>query len=320
MTANCPRCGTMITNPTHPCAGCGHTLPGMPMVSPTMVAPTPGAPYGVQAWPHASVPPSASQPMVQPQSVGYGTGQGAWPPVPVAPPSVTLPPATPTETRSHWPMLVAGVLTGLALASIGAAYFYVQHHHTEHDHEHDHDSKQNHGTAPGPTAAPPAPHTAASAQTAVQGTEASPQQVAQPPASMPTVGMPTVHYPEGVPGMNAAQGLPDRRYAVVRAGLLTLQMNEGHHLVSDGTPAPDLRVEVDPAMPGPYRVEVGIGHERDQFVIVADGVTGSAAIDLDQTLVRAGRFVRLSTRASGAAVGVDAVLVRVASPVAQAPR
>ena len=65
---------------------------------------------------------------------------------------------------------------------------------------------------------------------------------------------------------------------MIRAGVLTLQMADGHQLVSDGTPDADVRIECDAATPGPYRVEIGVGH--NVFVTVADDVRGSAAIDL----------------------------------------
>ena len=78
--------------------------------------------------------------------------------------------------------------------------------------------------------------------------------------------------------------------------------------LGDGTPAADVLIESDPSMPGPYRVEIGVGHNR--FIVVADGVQGRASIDIDHAGVRVGRFVRVSTRASGTALALDAVLVR----------
>ena len=117
-----------------------------------------------------------------------------------------------------------------------------------------------------------------------------------------------MHYRVGVDVPSNAVGQPDQRMAVIRAGVLTLQMADGHQLVSDGTPAADVRVECDPATPGPYRVEIGVGH--NVFVPVADNVRGSALIDIDHAGVRVGRFVRVSTRASGSVLALDAVLVR----------
>jgi hypothetical protein len=139
-----------------------------------------------------------------------------------------------------------------------------------------------------------------------------PQEFATPRSSELSFGMAIVHYSAGVDTPSNALGRPDRGLAVVRAGLLTLQMPDGQQLVSDGTPAADVRIESEPSMPGPYRVEIGVGHNR--FILVADGVQGAASVDIDHAGVRVGRFVRVSTRASGAALALDAVLVRV--PVA----
>lgn len=122
-------------------------------------------------------------------------------------------------------------------------------------------------------------------------------------------GMPTVHFRSSVDAAPAATGSPDGAFAVVRVGVITLQMPTGQQLISDGTPAADLRVAVDPTRPGPYRVEIGVGH--NVFIPVAALVTGSADIDLDAAGVRIGRFVRVSTRALGTEVALDAVLVRV---------
>lgn len=91
--------------------------------------------------------------------------------------------------------------------------------------------------------------------------------------------------------------------------MLTLEMRNPEQLISDGAPTPDLRVEVDPAIPGPFRVEIGVGH--NVFVRVAEGISGSAMIDIDAAGVRVGRFVRISTLSSRSAVGLDAVLVRI---------
>lgn len=136
-----------------------------------------------------------------------------------------------------------------------------------------------------------------------------PQEFATPRSSEPSFGMVIVHYSAGVDVPSNALGRPDRSLAVVRAGMLTLQLADGQQLVSDGTPAADVRIESDPSMPGPYRVEIGVGHNR--FILVADGVQGAASVDIDHAGVRVGRFVRVSTRASGAALALDAVLVRV---------
>ena len=126
--------------------------------------------------------------------------------------------------------------------------------------------------------------------------------------------MAILHFSSSVDEPSAALGEPDHHSAIVRAGVLTLQMPPEQQLVSDGTPAADVRIEVAPEMPGPYRVEIGVGH--NQFVVVADGVSASQSLDIDAAGVRIGRFVRVSTRASGAGVAVDAVLVRVPSAVA----
>ncbi|MFO0646434.1 MAG: hypothetical protein U0326_09370 [Polyangiales bacterium] len=162
---------------------------------------------------------------------------------------------------------------------------------------------------------PAAPQAGAPSPLSVPSSVGEPPMPQQPAASAISFAMPIVHFHAGVDEPAAALGQPDHHSAIVRAGMLTLQMPAGQQLVSDGTPAADVRVEVDPATPGPYRVEIGVGH--NEFVVVADGVSASQMIDVDAAGVRIGRFVRVSTRASGANVAVDAVLVRIpSSPVA----
>lgn len=126
-----------------------------------------------------------------------------------------------------------------------------------------------------------------------------------------TFGMPIVHHPHPAGDAVAATGQPDGRFVALRDRFITLQMPDGQHLVSDGTPAADIQVVVDPARPGPYRVEIGVGH--NVFVTVANSARGSVEIDIDVEGVqhRVGRFVRVSTRGLGSEVAVDAVLVRV---------
>jgi hypothetical protein len=152
-------------------------------------------------------------------------------------------------------------------------------------------------TAPTPRVAP----------TPVRAPGAVPETRSEAPTL--TVGMASVHWKRSVRAPEAALGAPDGRYASVRGGFVTLQVAPGEHLVSDGTPFPDLWVDVDPRCPGPYRVEVGVGH--NDYVVVADGLFGSHAVDLDARGVRAGRYVRVSTGSGGGALGLDAVRVRV---------
>ncbi|MBI5518006.1 MAG: hypothetical protein HY909_29810 [Deltaproteobacteria bacterium] len=158
--------------------------------------------------------------------------------------------------------------------------------------------------APPPTVALTTAPTPSVRPTAVRPSPARPEHgaLASPGA---TEGMSAVHWARSALAAGDATGAPDGRFATVRA-FVTLQVPPGAHLVSDGTPSPDLQITVDPARPGPYRVEVGVGH--DEFVTVADGLSGSRGVDLDAAGVRAGRFVRV--RATGPALGLDAVQVR----------
>lgn len=135
----------------------------------------------------------------------------------------------------------------------------------------------------------------------------------QPPEAVAPIAavLPIVHHHVGVVDPEGATAQTDGRLAVVQRGVLTLQMRSGQQLVSDGTPAPDVRVLVDAARPGPYQVEIGVGH--NVFIVVAAAAHGTADIDIDAAGVRIGRFVRVSTRVPGSAVAVDAVLVRTPS-------
>ncbi|MBI5516639.1 MAG: hypothetical protein HY909_22835 [Deltaproteobacteria bacterium] len=272
---------------------CGQTvqLPAAPPSWPATAASS--------AW--APPPFTGPEPTQAMASVPPGALQAA--PPPFAPQGRA--PAAPSA-GSGWLPLVA--VAGLALA-VGVGVTALFFHTTEQ-------------RAPAPARRRPAPSPAQSEPRPVPEQVASPvppvpvappaPPAAQPLPALPSVAMPIVHYRAGVVAAESALGSPDGSYATINAGMLTLQMAAEEHLVSDGTAAPDLQVVVDSSAPGPYRVEIGVGH--NVFVAVADGVQGSSLVDLDRFGVRAGRFVRVSTRASGASLALDAVLVRTTAP------
>ncbi len=279
------------------CGACGLTMVGFPsppgsaVLPPTLAAP-------VQTYPPSAHPPgigpTAAMPSAPPPAWNAASG---YPPSPYPFASSQVVPAAPSGAR--WGVLIAVFAAGVLLAGAGAVIFL-------------RGTDRSNVTPPSsaPVAAPSVavpspPVTPAPAASA----PSVPQQVAAPRPAAISFGMAIVHYRVSVDDPDAALGQPDARYAAIRAGVLTLQMPDGQQLISDGTLAPDIRVEVDPARPGPYRVEIGVGH--NVFVAVAEGASGSQAIDIDAAGVRVGRFVRVSTRASGTTVALDAALVRI---------
>ncbi len=318
----CPRCGASTSPDLTVCRACGQPL--VHGASPWGAAPAHWPASGVTAQANGAgqatpnLPPTMV-PVVAPTSVMPPAPHAAWgsmqggPQPPYAPPPYAPPYAPPPHTPappggSRLPLLAA-FAAGVLATGLGAA-FYVR------------SARDAAPTAPpatardasqrAPTTRPQSPD--APPPTGDPSTVGAPP-MPQPPAAAPvSFAMAILHFSASVDEPSAALGQPDHRSAIVRAGMLTLQMPTEQQLISDGTPAADVRVEVAPEMPGPYRVEIGVGH--NQFVVVADGVRGSQALDIDAAGVRIGRFVRLSTRASGASVAIDAVLVRVPPAVA----
>jgi len=153
-----------------------------------------------------------------------------------------------------------------------------------------------------PPVAPVAPHTAPPGAPA--------------PTLLTTPGwLSSVHYrsPRGVdlhPGdLDGADG---RCVRLTRA-MLTLELPGGSQFVSDGNAqGSDLEVRVGSPDSGSFDLEIGVGHNR--FVPVGGDLSGNQLVDLDHLGVRLGRFVRISTRRTGASVCVDAVSVYRAVP------
>ena len=283
----CPNCSSMTAPGSRFCARCGFAFGGPePFASPSPLPRTSaGAVFG------------NTQPM--PSFLGTGVP----PPVFASEHGVDGPPVARQGTpivRSLGLFAAGAVVAGF----IAVVYVRVSARGEER------------GTAPpisGRTQPPVSPPPSVPEQRTAPAPAVTPPMIPAPtiPAPQPVnFGMPIVHYPHPPQGAVAATGQPDGRFASVRDGFITLQMPPGEHLVSDGSPAADLQIVVDPSRPGPFHVEIGVGH--NVFVRVAAFARGSVAINIDTEDVRSriGRFVRVSTRGLGSEVAVDAVLVR----------
>jgi hypothetical protein len=102
-----------------------------------------------------------------------------------------------------------------------------------------------------------------------------------------------------------ALGPPDGRYAVLRSGAtLNLELAAGTRIATDGTPLPDVVIEIDEARSGPYRADVGV--DRHQYTTVGAELVGSLPLDVDQYGIRRIRYVRIKNR-SRRDLYVDAV-------------
>lgn len=300
MTFMCPRCAAPLATNAATCAACGQPLDGLP--SPAQAWPVTQA---TPAWPPTgavSAAPMPPQPAASPTTAMPPFASAPWQGAgaPYGAPGFASAPAPPRPARSGAaPVIALAAVVAVAGAGVGAALYRRGEPRSE-----------ARPLQPPPAAfAPAAPKPAAPPTTVLENNVQR--------SALPSVGMAGVHYQASVEAPSSALGQPDGSAATVRAGVITLQMAPGQQLVSDGTSAPDVRVECGPSAPGPYRVEIGVGHNR--FVLVADGVQGSASVDLDQAGVRVGRFVRVSTRASGAVLALDAVLVRTPAAPAVTP-
>lgn len=109
----------------------------------------------------------------------------------------------------------------------------------------------------------------------------------------------------GVDAPKAALGQRDRAYARLSAGdWLAMEFSDGWWALTDGTTGRDLEVFIDPELPGPYRVEVGVDPQR--MTVAGDDVRGSASFDLDAVGIREFRYVKISVQGRGE-LGLDAV-------------
>lgn len=267
----CPGCGTNLAAGSQFCARCGRSLQAAPL-PPTQ---------GVEIVRTAAMP--------------------SWPAAPIQPSMMGTSP-TPSRTRGGW-LLFAGVFIAGALTAAGGAALYVR----------DRPRAGSQATPPRPatTAVPSvAPDAILEQRRSRQPAPTpTPTPTEAPPVTRPvTYPLSIVHYHTAVDSPAASTGAPDGHFATIRSGTLTLQLSDGQQLISDGTSAPDVRVVVDPSLPGPFRIEIGVGH--NVFIVVEAAAQGSVDVDIDGAGVRIGRFVRLSTRSLRSEVGVDAVLVR----------
>lgn len=115
-----------------------------------------------------------------------------------------------------------------------------------------------------------------------------------------------LHHQRGVLESAAALGAPDGQCATIEPqGMITLTFSPDARVSTDGGPGADLRIVLDDAQAGPYRLEVGVDH--DTFALVADEMEGGGNLDVDPADVRDYRFVRISNRASTGTVCLDAV-------------
>ncbi|MCC6877638.1 MAG: serine/threonine protein kinase [Sandaracinaceae bacterium] len=156
---------------------------------------------------------------------------------------------------------------------------------------------------------PPAPLAARDASVVEPdaGSEGRPELV-EPDAGplQPSLWFRIVHFENSVRDPALALGAPDQRYAVLpRGGTLTLELEAGVQLRSDGGPGPDLSIRIDDARSGPYRADVGVA--RNTFTTVASDLVGSIGLDVDQFGLTQIRYVRLKNRSTSSSLYVDAV-------------
>lgn len=125
----------------------------------------------------------------------------------------------------------------------------------------------------------------------------------------------SVHYrsPQGVDLHPGDLDGVDGHCVRLTGAMLTIELPGGDQFVSDGSPQrSDLELHLGSPSPGAFDLEIGVGHNR--FVPVEGNLSGDQALDLDHLGVRVGRFVRISTRRTGASICVDAVSVSRAVP------
>lgn len=155
---------------------------------------------------------------------------------------------------------------------------------------------------PVPTAAPVAP----------------PAEVAAPSLLTRPGWLSSVHYssPQGVDLHPGDLDGVDGHCVRLTGAMLTIELPGGDQFVTDGNPQrSDLELHLGSPSSGAFDLEIGVGHNR--FVPVVGNLSGDQTLDLDHLGVRVGRFVRISTRRTGASVCVDAVSVSRAVPGAQ---
>lgn len=176
----------------------------------------------------------------------------------------------PVGKRRRWPWLVALLIVGLAGVAIAALR----------------------PSAPAAGAPSPPPETPARPD-------------AGPVLRVPTEWLRIVHFQRAVTHPSRALQAPDERYAIVhRGGTLTLELQPGRVITSDGTPAADFFVAVDEARSGAYRVDVGVA--RNQFTTVGSELVGSLPLDADQYDIERIRYIRIKNRGTSN-LYVDAV-------------
>jgi serine/threonine-protein kinase len=124
--------------------------------------------------------------------------------------------------------------------------------------------------------------------------------------TIPPEWLTILHYEDRTEDSTAALGPPDGRCARIGPrGTIVLELTPGIRISTDGTEAPDLRVEIDAWRSGPYRVDVGV--ERRRFTTIAQGLIESALLDVDQFGITRFRYVRIKNREARGIVCVDAV-------------
>jgi hypothetical protein len=115
-----------------------------------------------------------------------------------------------------------------------------------------------------------------------------------------------LHYEDRTENATAALGPPDGRCARLQPrGTITLELTPGVRIVTDGTEAPDMSIEIGASQSGPYRVDVGV--ERHRFTTIARGLVASALLDVDQYGIQRFRYVRIKNREGQGTVCIDAV-------------
>lgn len=128
--------------------------------------------------------------------------------------------------------------------------------------------------------------------------DASVETAPEPPAEF--VWLNVVHYQDQVENPAGSLGPPDGVCAIIAPqGKIVLELGSRYRLRRDHTDAPEIRVEVDAARSGAYRLDVA--EVRGTFVTAASDVVGSMELDVDgydEPIPETIRFLRIKNRSS----------------------
>ncbi|MFK7991926.1 MAG: protein kinase [Sandaracinaceae bacterium] len=126
-----------------------------------------------------------------------------------------------------------------------------------------------------------------------------------PAVREPSEWLRIVHFQRAITHPSRALGPPDESYAIVhRGGTLTLELEPGRVITSDGTDRADITIAIDEGRSSAYRADVGV--DRNQFTTVGSELLGSLSLDTDQFQIEQVRYIRIKNRGTSN-LYVDAV-------------